>query len=127
MLGFAIRRVRAVVQHTISPRLRSYVPDSKALIMRCWRAPVLRQLRALQFRRLTPMHRGYPPGTRIVRYYWARFLERHRNAIRGRALEIGCTDTIRYYGADALTSAEALDVTPHNRDVTVVTDLSRAD
>jgi glycosyltransferase involved in cell wall biosynthesis len=122
MLAFA-NRMCPVARRIVRP----YMRGSKALTMRAWRAPVLRQLRALYFRRLTPMHRGLPPGTRIVRYYWHQFLERHWDAIRGRALEIGSTDTIRQYGGDDMMSAEALDVTRHNRDVTLVTDLSRAD
>jgi len=81
----------------------------------------------MQLRRFTPLYRGRPPGTFIVRYYWARFLDRHRADIRGLALEIGGTATIRAYGGHALTSAEALDITAHSPEVTIVTDLSRAD
>jgi len=66
-------------------------------------------------------------GTVIVRYYWARFLERHRGDIRGRGLEIGETTTLRRYGGTAITSAEALDLAPHHDAVTVVADLTSAD
>jgi SAM-dependent methyltransferase len=62
-----------------------------------------------------------------VRYYWARFLERHRSDIRGEALEIGTTFTLRHYGGDAVTRADALDLAAHNPDITTVADLTRAD
>ena len=68
---------------------------------------------------------GSLPGTPVVRAYWDDFLERHRASIAGRALEIGATRTVRHYGEDRLTSAEALDLLP-NPGVTYVTDLTRA-
>jgi hypothetical protein len=63
----------------------------------------------------------------VVRYYWAKFLDRHRADIRGRGLEIGETTTLRYYGGQTLTQVEAIDVSAHSPEVTVVADLSRAD
>lgn len=68
---------------------------------------------------------GSLPGTPIVRRYWHEFLVRHQSLIAGRALEITSTSTVRRYGGDRLTSAEALDLLP-NRGVTYVTDLTRA-
>ncbi|HXV44901.1 MAG TPA: hypothetical protein VEC96_17690, partial [Anaerolineae bacterium] len=71
--------------------------------------PIIRHLRCLQFRRLRPLrngailHEGHFRGIPIVRYYWANFLEKHRSDIRGHALEIGTTETIRQYGEHALT------------------------
>ena len=91
------------------------------------RVPGVRQLRALQLRRLRPLADGRPRGTPIVRYYWARFLEEHRFDIRGDALEVGTTETIRGYGGHRLRSAEAMDLVAHSPDITVVADLSRAD
>lgn len=93
-----------------------------------WRRwPVIRQLRFARLRRLSPLRNGGPNGTSVVRYYWARFLEQHAADIRGRALEIGETSTIRRYGGAALAQAEALDLAAHSPEVTVVADLSRAD
>ena len=94
-----------------------------------WRSwPLVRHLRAIWLRRLTPLAGGrMTRGTVIVRYYWARFLERHRGDIRGRGLEIGETTTLRRYGGTAITSAEALDLAPHHDAVTVVADLTGAD
>jgi SAM-dependent methyltransferase len=62
-----------------------------------------------------------------VRYYWERFLETHHRSIRGRGLEIGGTETIRRHGGSALTQADALDLAPHNPEITVVADLTKAD
>jgi SAM-dependent methyltransferase len=42
-------------------------------------------------------------------------------------LEIGTTETIRRYGGSALTGADAIDLAPHNPEVTVVADLTKAD
>ena len=97
---------------------------------RRWTAwPIIRQLRCMQFRRLRPLRNGQPvPGTlSVVRYYWAKFLEKQRPDIRGHGLEIGTTETIRQYGGQALTQADALDLTAHSPEVAVVADLSRAD
>jgi SAM-dependent methyltransferase len=62
----------------------------------------------------------------VVRYYWNRFLEERQLDIRGRALEIGVTGTVRHFGGDRLTSAEAIDVAPSDPSVTIVADLTKA-
>jgi SAM-dependent methyltransferase len=93
-----------------------------------WRTwPLIRQMRAMQFRRLRPFGNGRKLGTPVVRYYWAEFLEKYRADIRGHGLEIGVTTTIKQYGGQALTQADALDLTAHSPEVKVVADLSRAD
>jgi SAM-dependent methyltransferase len=93
-----------------------------------WRSwPLIRQWRTLRFRRLAPVDAGRSSGLSVIRYYWADFLEQHRADIRGRALEIGETTTLRDFGGDALTQADALDLTAHSPEVRVVADLSRAD
>jgi glycosyltransferase involved in cell wall biosynthesis len=91
------------------------------------RLPLVRDLRCLQFRRLEPVGKGRQRGTPIVRYYWDRYLEAHKADIRGTALEIGTTETIRRFGGIAVTRAEAIDLSLHSPEVTVVADLSRAD
>jgi SAM-dependent methyltransferase len=91
------------------------------------RLPLVRQLRGVTFRRLRPLREGRQTGTAVVRYHWARFLEEHRSDIRGRALEVGATSTIRRYGGPNLVRADAIDLSPHGPDVTVAADLSRAD
>jgi SAM-dependent methyltransferase len=69
---------------------------------------------------------GRAVGTQVVRYYWNRFLEERRMDIRGRALEIGVTGTVRHFGGDRLASAEAIDVSASDASVTIVADLTKA-
>jgi SAM-dependent methyltransferase len=87
--------------------------------------PVVRNVRAMAFRRLRPFNAGQSDELSVIRYYWADFLEQHRADIRGRALEIGETSTLRAFGGDALTEPEALDLSAHSDEVTLVGDLSR--
>jgi len=89
--------------------------------------PLVRTLRCLQFRRLQPLGHGRQRGTPIVRYYWERYLQKHQADIRGTALEIGGTETTRRFGGIGVIHAEAIDVSPHSPEVTVVANLSRAD
>jgi len=89
--------------------------------------PLVRNLRCLQLRRLQPLSRGSQRGTPIVRYYWHEYLLNHQKDIWGTALEIGGTDTVRQFGGIALTRAEAIDLSPHSPEITVVADLSRGD
>ena len=91
------------------------------------RLPVLRQLRAIQFRRLRPLGDGRQSGTPIVRYYWDQFLQRHRADIHGTVLEIGTTSTVLKYGGNTIEQADAMDLKAHDPEITVVSDLSRAD
>ncbi len=100
---------------------------ARRLKLRWWGFPLFRQLRCLQFRRLRPIGDGKQRGTPIVRYYWNRFLTQHQADIRGTALEVGTTDTIRRYGDQAVINADAIDLFPHSPEVTIVADLSRAD
>jgi glycosyltransferase involved in cell wall biosynthesis len=89
--------------------------------------PIIRRLRCLQLRRLQPLGNGRQRGTAIVRYYWAHFLQKHQRDIQGHALEIGSIDTLRHYGDQAVTQADAMDLAAYSPDIRVVADLSRAD
>ena len=94
---------------------------------RNWRSwPLIRHVRGLGLRRLRPFGAGRQDHLSVIRYYWADFLEQHRADVRGRGLEIGETATIRYYGGDALTQADALDLAAHSPEVRVIADLARA-
>jgi glycosyltransferase involved in cell wall biosynthesis len=118
-LNHALGRARQVARR-ITPRPRQWV----------WafaRLPFVRRFRSMQLRRLRPLGSGRQVGTPVVRYYWARFLEHHRSEIRGAALEVGTTVTVREYGGHSITRADALDLAGHSPDVSVVADLSRAD
>jgi hypothetical protein len=87
----------------------------------------VRQIRCFQVRRLRPLSDGRQRGLPIVRYYWTEFLEKHSDAIRGRCLEVGTTETIRRHGGGAIEQADAIDLTAHSAEVTVVADLTAAD
>lgn len=91
------------------------------------RWPVVRRVSSMRLRRLAPLDGGATRGTPVVRYYNDLFLTACRRDIRGRCLEIGETGHIRRFGSDDVTAAEALDLSAHSREVTVVADLSRAD
>lgn len=118
----------------MSPTFRSPLRDHAARLYRRarsgWRAlrglPVVRHLRALQLRRLEPLAGGRQRGEPIIRHYWERFLDAHREDLRGRCLEIGATQTLRRYAGAAMSHAEAMDLAPRDG-VAVVADLSRAD
>ena len=89
--------------------------------------PLVRQLRTTRFRRQQPVDGGQSDQLSIIRYYWADFLEEHRDDIHGHGLEIGETTTLHAYGGAQLTQADALDLAAHSPEVRVVADLSRAD
>jgi glycosyltransferase involved in cell wall biosynthesis len=100
---------------------------ARRLSLRWPSLPILRHLRALQLRRLRPFGDGKLRGTPVVRWYWRRFLDKHRADIRGDCLEVGTTETIRQLGGAALTRADAIDLVVHSPEVALVADLSRAD
>jgi SAM-dependent methyltransferase len=109
-------------------RLRDiYRSPRTTLIARFLRMPIIRQLRSIQTRRLKPLNGGRMVGTPVVRYYWAQFLKKNQADIKGRALEIENTNTIRHYGGSRITEAEAIDLSAHSPEVKVVADLTRAD
>jgi hypothetical protein len=99
------------------------VPSRARLV----RLPLVRRLRCVQFRRMSPLRDGRQHGIPIVRHYWEDFLVRHRDDIRGRALEVGTTETVRRLGGAAVARADGLDLAPHAPDVNVVADLTDAD
>jgi hypothetical protein len=132
----ALRRERLLSHYPVLPRLiararHSFLGRGYHFLRRA-RArglslPVIRQLRSLQFRRMQPLGSGRQVGTPVVRYYWDRFLRQHQADIRGVALEIGTTATLRQYGGEAVIQAEALDLAAHSPEITWVADLARAD
>src|SRR5207247_10578799 len=65
-------------------------------------------------------------ATTIVRYYFGRFLERHRADIRGRVLEgRGPMYSVRF-GREAVTARDVVDRDPANPLATIVADLRGA-
>jgi SAM-dependent methyltransferase len=80
-------------------------------------------------RRSRPISRdfGYNRGLPIDRYYIENFLAHHAADIRGRVLEIKDASYTTRYGADRVEISDVLDVAEHNRQATIVADLTRAD
>ena len=79
-------------------------------------------------RRTTPRsdHWGFDRGTPVDRYYIERFLERNRERIRGRVVEVRDAAYTRRFGS-GVTSSDVLDVDASNPDATIVADLAAAD
>jgi SAM-dependent methyltransferase len=69
---------------------------------------------------------GFDRGTPIDRYYIERFLDRNRQDIQGRVLEIKDSSYTHRFGMN-VERAEVLDVDPENRLATFVADLAVAD
>jgi hypothetical protein len=119
--------IREIFPARIYAKFRNLYHSARRLILHFPSLPVVRMLRGLRMLRLHPLRDGKQYGTPIVRYYWDRYLSIHQNDIRGRCLEIGSTNTIRKYGSKSLVQADAIDITKHSNEITVVADLSRAD
>lgn len=99
-----------------------------------WRKPVFRRLRRLTrpawlgtLRRTTPISArwGSDRGTPIDRYYIERFLQEHRDDIRGRVLEVQDSGYTERFGR-GVESRDVLDIDPTNPRATIVADLSDA-
>ncbi|MEZ5384373.1 MAG: class I SAM-dependent methyltransferase [Prosthecobacter sp.] len=102
---------------------------------RLWGLPLLSRLLMPLLRRLRPFGSRksmgdelFPSlGTPIVRAYWHDYLRQCTADIRGRGLEIGTTSNIRRFGGSAIIRADAIDLTAHSPEVTLVADLMTAD
>jgi SAM-dependent methyltransferase len=79
-------------------------------------------------RRTTPLsdHWGFDRGTPLDRYYIERFLDEHRQDIRGRVLEVRDSRYTDRYGI-GIEHREVLDIDPSNPHATIVADLTAAD
>ncbi len=79
-------------------------------------------------RRTQPIsHRyGFDRGMPVDRYYIEKFLDAHRQDIRGRGLEVKDATYLNRFGTN-LEQADVLDIDPGNTRATVVADLSLAD
>lgn len=78
---------------------------------------------------LTPISHefGYDRGQPIDRYYIERFLDVHRDTIRGHVLEFGDDAYTRRFGAGRVSRSEVLHVSEGNPKATLVADLTSAD
>lgn len=75
--------------------------------------------------RLEPVSRvfGLDRGTPIDRYYIERFLEKRRDVIRGRVLEIGDPTYTRRFGGTRVAKSDVLHAQEGNKKATLVGDL----
>jgi SAM-dependent methyltransferase len=80
-------------------------------------------------RSLEPVSRtfGHDRGTPIDRYYIESFLDRHRDDIRGRTLEVGDATYTHRFGEARITRADILHTPPGGRSATIVGDLATGD
>ena len=130
------RILEAQVRHeTLSHRRAALDAELRELTREI--ADVVQRLRPLgrdrvefgDLRRTTPISPvwGLDRGLPLDRYYIEAFLDRHRQDIRGRVLEVKDPGYTRMFGGTRVTIADVLDVDASNTIATVVADLSRAD
>lgn len=79
-------------------------------------------------KRTSPLSRsfGYDRGTPIDRYYIERFLDKYRDAIQGRCLEVADDGYTRRFGS-GVRQSDVLDIDPENKKANVAGDLRRLD
>jgi len=83
-------------------------------------------IRSLQLTGLEPVSRefGYDRGQPIDRYFIENFLDRRRQDIRGRVLEIGDPGYTRKFGSEKVTQSDVLHSESGHSHVTIVGDLA---
>ena len=69
---------------------------------------------------------GLDRGIPLDRYYISAFLERHREDVRGRVLEVKDAGYTRTFGDGRVTSSDVVDIDPNNDEATVTADLTKA-
>src|SRR5262245_44703249 len=69
------------------------------------------------------LDRGFP----IERYYIEKFLDKHREDIRGRCLEMGDAFYIKKFGDDRVKQIDVMHYVAGNPEATIVGDLTTAD
>lgn len=111
---------------------RQYAPGpvrwaARRTVERWRRARWARPRRLGALRRLTPIddNWGFSRGGPVDRVYIARFLEKHRDDIHGRVLEVADDDYVRRFGG-GVTTVDILDAAEGNPKATLVADLTDA-
>jgi SAM-dependent methyltransferase len=76
-------------------------------------------------RRLEPVSDkwGFDRGLPVDRFYIEAFLDRHRDEIAGRCLEVMNGNYTRRFGGERVTRADVVDINPRNPNATIVGDL----
>ena len=70
---------------------------------------------------------GYDRGTPVDRYFIESWLERHREDVRGRVLEVKDDGYTTRFGGDRVSRVDVLDIDPANEHATITADLAHAD
>jgi glycosyltransferase involved in cell wall biosynthesis len=80
-------------------------------------------------RRLQPLSQlwGCDRGKPIDRYYVESFLEKHRDDVGGRVLEVHDAIYTQQFGGEMVTASDVVDIDSANGLATIITDLRRAD
>jgi len=66
---------------------------------------------------------GFDRGTPIDRYYIEKFVEEHKELIKGHCVEIHDDAYIKRFGENKVTQSDALDVDESNKQATIIADL----
>ena len=69
---------------------------------------------------------GLDRGIPLDRYYISAFLDRHREDVRGRVLEVKDAGYTRTYGDGRVISSDVVDIDPNNDEATITADLTNA-
>jgi len=124
----AVRRILdSSTERGVVNRLLSRLPSDEAERLRRRLRRLSRPARLGSLRRTTPVSHdfGYDRGMPIDRYYIERFLNDHRDHIRGRVLEVKDGAYTDSFGAQ-VTQRDVLDADPLNPLATIVADLAAA-
>lgn len=115
MMRFSLRAIRA------------RIPLEQRTALRKWRRRLLKPAWLGTLRRTRPLSDrwGADRGTPVDRYYIEKFLQEHRQDIRGRVLEVKDGGYTRRFG-QGVTGADVLDVDAGNTRATIVADLADA-
>jgi SAM-dependent methyltransferase len=107
---------------------RRTTPEQRKRLKRLAVWPPVRGVRLGSLKRTRPIsaNYGFERGTPVDRFYIDQFLTAHRDAIRGRVLEIGDDEYTRRYGGDAVTHSDVLHAGEGNPQATIVADLADA-
>jgi len=117
--------MNAALRYILPERLRNFL---RLITDRLSGRPAVGQVRFGSLARLTPIGRnfGLNRGQAVDRYYIEGFVDRHREDVRGRVLEIGEDTYTRRYGGDRVAQADVLHAEEGNPTATIVADLTDA-
>lgn len=108
--------------------LLAHIPmDVRLRLRRLTRLPIVRTLRFLPLRRISPVSRvfGYDRGgKRVGRFYIDQFLTQNTGDIKGRTLEIADNSYTVQFGGTRVTHGDVLHPAAGNPNTTIISDLN---